>query len=469
MVDRVLTEGIPAKDSDANHVIRLDDLAYYKERLAQEALRFPYKKDFVDFFLAIVPVFMVFNQYVFHSFICLDIYMMEHTRSLNSFINIEDGIMLLFLGSYVGKFSNLPFIGKLEIGGSLLALTFAKVALAWGIFSNSDMQKRVFFIACGGLEGVLNTNLNATRVFEFVHQDYKGLVMEVLTMALGHLTSILFITHDGVAMLRTIIDNVEFGLFLTQAIIIIWYIVINKFRYLHLKENYRLMKIHHEKTLENHTKYLDKKKYFLIIYLFEKRLPFIQQIRDVQIGCVGSPLSSWFMMFAYLTVDLDGYFVISRCAYHVSTFTILYSFIMTTSYASNVYIALPSEDRKKSKLFFGLLHVILGGIIGYLSTRITFNITICLFLVFLSYMFSINSYNYLSVNSFLLCELRWYKWDFEESRGIICHVIRRRRHLSNPSEILNSTISLSSQKGYFQYEDDIQLDQKYYNEYYMLR
>ncbi|KAF1771680.1 hypothetical protein GCK72_003507 [Caenorhabditis remanei] len=135
---------------------------------------------------------------------------------------------------------------------------------------------------------------------------------------------------------------------------------------------------------------------------------------------------------------------------------------MTTSYVSNVYIDLPSENRKKSKLFIGILHVILGGIIGYLSTRITFNITICLFLVILSFMFSINSYNYLTVNSYLLCEHRWYKWEFQESRGIICHVIRRRRHLSNPSEILNSS---SSQKGYFQYEDDIQLDQKYYNEY----
>ncbi|KAF1771681.1 hypothetical protein GCK72_003508 [Caenorhabditis remanei] len=196
-------------------------------------------------------------------------------------------------------------------------------------------------------------------------------------------------------------------------------------------------------------------------------MPRIQQLSNIQFGCVGSLLSSWFMMFAYVTVDLDGYFVISRCAYHVSTFTILYSFIMTTSYTSNVYIDLPSENRKKSKLFFGILHVILGGIIGYLSTRITFNITICLFLVILSFMFSINSYNYLSVNSYLLCEHRMWKWDFQESRGIICHVIRRRRHLSNPSEILDSTISLSSQKGYFQYEDDIQLDDKYYNEWFL--
>ncbi|EFO95789.1 hypothetical protein CRE_13924 [Caenorhabditis remanei] len=100
-------------------------------------------------------------------------------------------------------------------------------------------------------------------------------------------------------------------------------------------------------------------------------MPRIQQLSNIQFGFVGSLLSSWFMMFAYITVDLDGYFVISRCAYHVSTFTLLYSFLMTTSYASNVYIDLPSENRKKSKLFFGILHVILGGIIVYLSTRIT--------------------------------------------------------------------------------------------------
>ncbi|EFO95695.1 hypothetical protein CRE_13923 [Caenorhabditis remanei] len=202
--------------------------------------------------------------------------------------------------------------------------------------------------------------------------------------------------------------------------------------------------------------------YITADFLLSKKMPIIQQIRDVQFGCVGSLLSSWCMMFAYVTVDLDGYFVISRCAYHVSTFTILYSFLMTTSYASNVYIDLSSENRKKSKLFIGILHVILGGIIGYLSTRITFNITICLLLVILSFLFSIYLYNYLTVNSYLLCEHRWYRWEFQESRGIICHVIRRRRHLSNPSEILNS---LSSENGYFQYEDDIQLDQKYYNEY----
>ncbi|KAF1771678.1 hypothetical protein GCK72_003505 [Caenorhabditis remanei] len=203
-----------------------------------------------------------------------------------------------------------------------------------------------------------------------------------------------------------------------------------------------------------------------VVCTLENFMPFIQQLWMMQIGFIGALLSSWLLLFAYITMDLEGFYVISRCAYHVSTFCLLNSFVLTTSYASNVYIDLPSENRKKSKMIFGILHLILGGIIGYLSTRITFNITICLLLVFLSYMFSIYLYNYLTVNSYLLCEHRWYKWEFQESRGIICHVIRRRRHLSNPSEILNSS---SSQKGYFQYEDDIQLDQKYYNEYYRLR
>ena len=50
-------------------------------------------------------------------------------------------------------------------------------------------------------------------------------------------------------------------------------------------------------------------------------MPRIQQLSNIQFGCVGSLLSSWFMMFAYITADLDGYFVVSFDIYRSYTDT----------------------------------------------------------------------------------------------------------------------------------------------------
>ncbi|EFO95790.1 hypothetical protein CRE_13997 [Caenorhabditis remanei] len=214
-----------------------------------------------------------------------------------------------------------------------------------------------------------------------------------------------------------------------------------------------------------------------IYYVSSEILPRVQKLWNIQLGFIGSLVSSWCLMFAYITVDLDGFYLvslklvlscnhtifqISRCVYHVSTFFLFQFFLLTTSYLGNVYIDIPSENRMKPAFLFGSLHVLFGCAVLVVYTKFMFNITICLFLVILSFMFSLNSYNYSTVNSYLLCEHRRWKWDFQESKGIICHVIRRRRHLS---KILDSTIYLSSQKGYFQYDDDIQLDQKYYKKY----
>ncbi|KAF1771679.1 hypothetical protein GCK72_003506 [Caenorhabditis remanei] len=61
--------------------------------------------------------------------------------------------------------------------------------------------------------------------------------------------------------------------------------------------------------------------YITADFLLSKKMPIIQQIRDVQAGCVGSLLSTWCMMFAYVTVDLDGYFVVSFDIYRSYTDT----------------------------------------------------------------------------------------------------------------------------------------------------